>query len=448
MSAEIFTRPVNHEGGNMLFGAALLILFLLGYMLIATEHYTKIDKGATALLLGFGLFALIALFGPFSHEVVEKHLHNLTGEIAQIILFLLGAMAIVEMISLCGGFDVIARKITSKSKRKLLFVVATITFGMSALLDNLTTSIVMYAVTCKLIDDTADRMTFGGIIVIAANSGGAWFPTGDVTTTMLWIAGKITTVSLIKHLFIPSLISLLVPLVWVMRGIDGKVEKKTETKSQERKGALLILTVGVVGLLSVPILKATLHLPPYLCILGALGILWTLEEIMYKGKAWITISQSEEVGSGDDSRVDQKNTLAKALESVEVPSLLFFIGILLAVGALQSVDILQQGAAILTRYCSPNVVVALLGILSAILDNVPLTAASIQMYQNIPADSLFWHMLALCVGTGGSLLIIGSAAGVVLMGKARITFGWYLRRFTLPVLGGYLAALTTLILLN
>ncbi len=435
----------------MLLGVVLLAVFLLGYVLIATEHYTKLDKGATALLLGFVMFAIIALFGPSGHEAVEKSLGHITGEIAQIIFFLLGAMAIVEMISLCGGFDVIARKIKSKNKRRLLRTIASITFFMSALLDNLTTAIVMYAVVCKLIDDLEDRMIFAGIIIVAANSGGAWFPTGDVTTTMLWISGKVSTLSLIKRLFFPSLISLLIPLLMVGKSVNGTIaEKKNEAAPEGRKGAGLILATGICGLISVPILKATLHLPPYLCMLGALGVLWAFEEILYKGKAWVTVSQSEEeAGNGDNpGGHGQKNTLAKALESVEVPSLLFFVGILLAVGALQSVGILQQSASFLSRYCPSNVVVGLLGIISAVLDNVPLTAAAIQMYQNVPADNLFWHMLALCVGTGGSLLIIGSAAGVVLMGKARITFGWYLRRFTLPVFIGYAASLAALILLN
>ncbi len=433
------------QEGEQMLAITLITLFLVGYALIAIESLTGLDKGATALLTGFALFAAISLGGH--HPGLEEHLAHTTREIAEIILFLLGAMTIVEMVSLCGGFDLIARKIASRSKRKLLLIVSAIAFFMSAVLDNLTTAIVMYTIVTKLVEDKEDRMIFAGIIIIAANSGGAWSPVGDVTTTMLWIAGKVSALKLVTSLFLPSLISLTVPLLLIMKHVNGTIAARIEDESDERNGAKIILAVGFLGIISVPLVKATLHLPPYLCMLGALGVLWVAEEILYKGKAWINVSQADAT-EDESGHTRRKKTLAKALESVEIPSLLFFIGILLAVNALESEHLLTQGAELLNRLCEANTVVKILGVISALLDNVPLTAAAIKMYREIASDSLFWHMLALCVGTGGSLLIIGSAAGVVLMDKAKITFGWYLKRFTLPILAGYAASIMVLLLSN
>lgn len=409
----------------------LIGIFIVGYLLIAMEHITKINKAAIALLTG-GLCWTVYILFTQDKELVNENLVHHIGNLSGILFFLLSAMTIVELIDAHEGFDMITSQINATNKRKLLWLLAFITFFLSAILDNLTTTIVIVSLLRKLISNPKDRMLFTGIVVIAANSGGAWSPIGDVTTTMLWIEGQITTGTIISQLILPSLVSLLVPLIvltFMMKGNitkpeNGNLQAKS-TLSKTHKSTVLIL--GIVILMLVPVFKTFTHLPPYIGILIGLGVLWLITEIMHSGK--------------DD---EDKHPLSvhHALEKIDTPSILFFLGILISISALESTHILHNLANWLdSNLGHENLIVFSLGILSSIVDNVPLVAAAQAMYDlnTYPTDHSFWVFLAYCTGTGGSILIIGSAAGVAAMGIEKVPFFWYLKNISLLAILGYAA---------
>ncbi len=427
----------------------MIILFILGYTLIALEHPIKINKSATALLLAVVLWSVLALFGEkFEHSELIAHL----GEVSEIVFFLLGAMTIVEIIDSHQGFKVITDKIVTTNKRKLLWVISILTFFMSAVLDNLTTAIVMCALLRKLIDCKEDRWFFCGMVILAANSGGAWSPIGDVTTIMIWIKGNITALNIILETFLPSLVSMLVPLTIITFILKGDVKRPEAAEQSENdiqvsaKQSSLIFFLGVGSLLFVPVFKTITHLPPYLGIFLGLGLMWVVTEIMHHS--------------------NQKNysrlNVTAILSKVDISSILFFVGILMAVACLQTAGHLDLLSKELDKIGNIYVINILIGIISAIVDNVPLVAAALGMYPvaaaemvatnpemiHFAVDGAFWEFLAYCAGTGGSLLIIGSAAGVAVMGMEKIDFIWYLKKITLWALIGYLAGAGVFIIIS
>lgn len=418
----------------------IAITFIVGYFLITLEHSLNINKAAIALLTA----ALCWVFYTFSsndtHIIVEQLMHHM-GEISGILFFLLGAMTIVELIDAHDGFDIITRLITTSNKRKLLWVISFLTFFLSAVLDNLTTTIVMVSLLRKLIEDKNDRMFFIGMVVIAANAGGAWSPIGDVTTTMLWIGGQLTTTTIITHLILPSLVCLLVPLsigTFMINGVINPLKNKItlENASTSTFDKNVIFFSGLGMLLFVPIFKTITHLPPFMGMLFGLGLLWIISEIIHKDK--------------DESEKSAYSVL-HALRKVDMPSILFFLGILVSISALQSTGQLAEFASLLDeKITNINLTVLLIGLLSAIVDNVPLVAAAMGMYdlQTYTTDHYFWQFLAYCAGTGGSVLIIGSAAGVAAMGMEKINFFWYLKRIGWLALIGYLTGAIAFILLS
>jgi Na+/H+ antiporter NhaD/arsenite permease-like protein len=407
----------------------LPLVFVIGYTLIALEHPLRLNKSATALVLGCLLWTLTVILGP-SGESLSIHLTEHVAEIAALVFYLLGAMTIVEVIDAHDGFDVIRSRITTTSVRSLLWISSVITFLLSAILDNLTTTIVMITLTQKLIEKKEDRLVFAGMIVIAANAGGAFSPIGDVTTTMLWIGGRISSLNIIRKLFFPSVMNMLAPLAILSFFVKGRSAPSSERHEEipiPRWQRKLVFFLGVGLLIAVPIFNLITGIPPYLGILFALGILWTTTEILHRYK------HPEE---------KKRMSLAHALLSIDHPSILFFVGILLAVAALQVSGVLGVAAADLeTRLPNHTLFVFLLGFLSSIVDNVPLVSAMMNMYPltSFPMDHFIWEFTAYCAGTGGSLLIIGSAAGVTAMGLSGIPFGWYVRRISLLGLIGYLA---------
>lgn len=422
----------------MYFGL-MIVLFVLGYAVIALEHPLKINKSATAVLLAAVIWAVFALFGP---GIKDGALIHHLGETAEILFFLLGAMTIVEIIDKHDGFSIITDRITTTSKRKLLWIISILTFFMSAVLDNLTTSIVMCALLRKLVADKNTRWFFAGMVILAANAGGAWSPIGDVTTIMLWIKGNITAGNIILETFLPSLVSLLVPVAIIGMTMKGKLERPEKVESEgtssvTRKQSLLILCMGVGLLLFVPFFKTITHLPPYLGILFGLGILWITTEIMHKN---------------NPSNYSRLNVTA-IIQKVDVPSVLFFLGILMAVSCLNEAGHLALLAENLDKLGNVYVINIVIGVLSSIIDNVPLVAAAMGMYPieatgAFMIDGAFWEGLAYCAGTGGSLLIIGSAAGVAVMGMEKIDFIWYLKKISLWALIGYLAGAGTFYLMS
>lgn len=422
----------------MYFGL-MIVLFVLGYAVIALEHPLKINKSATAVLLAAVIWAVFALFGP---GIKDGALIHHLGETAEILFFLLGAMTIVEIIDKHDGFSIITDRITTTSKRKLLWIISILTFFMSAVLDNLTTSIVMCALLRKLVADKNTRWFFAGMVILAANAGGAWSPIGDVTTIMLWIKGNITAGNIILETFLPSLVSLLVPVAIIGMTMKGKLERPEKVESEgtssvTRKQSLLILCMGVGLLLFVPFFKTITHLPPYLGILFGLGILWITTEIMHKN---------------NPANYSRLNVTA-IIQKVDVPSVLFFLGILMAVSCLNEAGHLALLAENLDKLGNVYVINIVIGVLSSIIDNVPLVAAAMGMYPieasgAFMIDGAFWEGLAYCAGTGGSLLIIGSAAGVAVMGMEKIDFIWYLKKITLWALIGYLAGAGTFYLMS
>lgn len=415
---------------------AIIIVFCLGYLFIAMEHTIEVNKTATALITGVLCWTIYALYSESEH--ITHQLLEQLGEVSSILFFLMGAMTIVELIDAHDGFDLINSRIQTKSRKKLLWVICLLTFFLSAVLDNLTTTIVMVTLIGKIVKDNKLKMIFVGMIIIAANAGGAWSPIGDVTTTMLWIGGQISTTAIIARLIVPSLICLLVPLAIVTMNIKGElresgVEEIIETTASSTEQRVVFFS-GLIGLLFVPAFKTITHLPPFMGMLLSLGALWLLTELIHRKK--------------DEEQKKQLSVL-RALERMDVPSVLFFLGILLAVGVLQNTGILMGVANWLNGITqNETIIVSIFGIISAIVDNVPLVAATMAMYPlDLHAmDSGFWILLAFCSGTGGSLLIIGSAAGVAAMGLEKIPFGWYLKNITWLAFAGYVAGILSFLL--
>lgn len=410
---------------------AVAAVFLIGYVLIAFEHPLKVNKASIALLTGGLCWAILSLGGDVTH--IDHWLDHHLVEIASIVFFLLAAMTIVEVIEAFDGFDILTRHLNLRSKKALLIAIGTVTFLLSAVLDNLATTLVMLAVTAKRLPEGEDRLIFSGAIVVAANAGGAFSPIGDVTTTMLWIGGQVTFPSIVLNLFLPSLAAFLIPLLFLLDSVRGELGPMPQKHDRvSPAGRTLIFVVGVGFLVGVPVFKTGLHLPPYLTLMAALGILWIMTEILGKGKRHY---------------VDEGPSLPSALRKIDLPSILFFIGILLAVAALDDAGVLAVLAKFLADTVgSPHLIATVLGVLSSVFDNVPLVAAAARMFplNQFPTDAAFWHWLAYTAGTGGSLLIIGSAAGITAMGFSRLRFGWYAKRVGLPTLAGYAAGLAVL----
>jgi NhaD family Na+/H+ antiporter len=418
----------------------IIIVFIVGYLCIAFEHLVKVNKAAIALLTGILCWTIFAMMSPDFHVAVDSLTEHL-GELSQILFFLLGAMTIVELIDAHDGFEIITKRITTRNKRKLVWIICLLTFFLSAVLDNLTTTIVMVSLVRKLMEDKKDRLIFIGLIVIAANAGGAWSPIGDVTTTMLWIGGQITAQKIITALFLPSIICLLVPMLVVQIPMKGNVKAVTENSDDSSFPANethrnIVFFTGIGVLLMVPVFKTITHLPPFMGILLGLGILWIIVEFLHSDK---------------DEHDRSFFTVSYALRKIDTPSILFFLGILLAIAALQSAGYLQSLAGYLDSHLhNLDAIVLSIGLLSAVVDNVPLVAAAMGMYSldQFPADHYFWEFLAYCTGTGGSALIIGSAAGVAAMGIEKIDFMWYLKKISWLALIGYFAGAIVYMLMN
>ena len=458
----------------------MVAVFLVGYLCIAMEHKLQVNKAASALLTGGILWALYIVtaplsvpqldgqaFGEFLSDnptiaalpLVEQCVRFISGvqivehlgEISETLFFLIGAMTIVELIDVHGGFSIITNRITTRKKVTLLWLISILTFFMSAVLDNMTTAIVMVMLIRRIIPEQKERWLFASIIIIAANSGGAWSPIGDVTTIMLWVKGNVTSVPLVESLLLPSLVSTIVPVWIASRSMHGMITSDgTEDKAMSNveqvltpRERLTMLILGVSCLLFVPVFKSLTHLPPFMGIMVGLGIMWVYTELLYRKKV--------DVAERDKHRVTQ------VIRHIDIPTILFFLGILLAVAALQATGILDAAAGFLNRELHNIYIInVIIGLMSSIVDNVPLVAGAMGMYpivdpamvgtmadpafmQHFVQDGPFWLFLAYCAGVGGSLLIIGSAAGVVVMGLAKINFTWYLKRITLMALAGYLA---------
>ena len=416
------------------------VVFVLAYSMIALEHPIKINKSATALLAAGLMWTLYSFASPLGVEGVTHQLTEKLAETAAIVFFLICAMTIVEVTDSHGGFEVITSRIKATKLSSLLWIIGFITFYLSAILDNMTTTIVMVSLMKRLLKDRKQRLFFAGIIVIAANAGGAWTPIGDVTTTMLWIGGQITTGNIMKGLWIASMINLLVPLIIAtvfFKFLKGdvvppdKVENGVTNTSQFEKNLMFFMGMG--SLIFVPIFKAVTHLPPYLGILFALGVLWLVGNILHRNKP--------------EEEKDHL-TLTKALKRIDMASVVFFIGILLAVASLSANGMLPALAQWLdVKIGNQSVIVIIIGLCSAVIDNIPLVAASMGMYPlaQFPTDSFLWEFIAYCAGTGGSILIIGSAAGVVAMGLEKIEFFWYARRIGPLAFAGYFAGVAAYI---
>lgn len=407
----------------------LTLIFVLGYIAIALEHSLKVNKAAIALLTGvLGWSAYVLLEGE--HVKISAELTDHLGDVSGILFFLLGAMTIVELIDAHDGFQIITDRIRTRDKRTLLWIVSFVTFFLSSILDNLTTTIVMVSLLRKLISDREDRLFFVGLIIIAANAGGAWTPIGDVTTTMLWIGNQITTLHIMERVLLPSLICLLVPLLVISLYMKGEVHpaagenQKADTTASERKW---VFALGIGALIFVPVFKTITHLPPFMGILFGLGLMWVVTELMHHDK---------------DTADKNKLSVLYALRKIDTPSILFFLGILISIAYLESSGVLRDMSVWLeTAVGNDSVIVIAIGLLSSVIDNVPLVAAAQGMYSldQFPTDHHFWAFLAYTAGTGGSCLIIGSAAGVAAMGMENINFFWYLRRIAWLALLGYFA---------
>ncbi|HTL08585.1 MAG TPA: sodium:proton antiporter NhaD [Chitinophagaceae bacterium] len=413
-----------------------IAIFVVGYVAIALEHTIKVNKAASALITGVLCWTIYFLHSGTPASAGEELTLHL-GEIASIVFFLLGAMTIVELIDSHNGFDIISRQITTTSKRRLLLIIAIITFLLSSLLDNLTTSIVMTSLCLKIIPGKEDRLWFAGIIIIAANAGGAWSPLGDVTTTMLWIGGQITAINIIKTLLLPSIAVCVIP-AWIvsMRFKSQKLAAipASVCTTEEQKQGKLMLFSGIGLLLFVPAFKSVTHLPPFMGMLLALGLIWVITTFIHRDKP---------------AEYLERFTVTKALQKIDAPSILFFLGILLAVTAIQALGILTSLANALNGTLKNDYLIGIvLGLLSSIVDNVPLVAACQGMYdlQTYPPDHHFWEFLALTTGTGGSAIIIGSAAGVAVMGIEKINFTWYLKNISWLALLGFAAGVATFLI--
>ncbi len=410
----------------------LVAIFVVCYLAIALEHPLHINKSASALIGAGLLWTVYALGQGDAHQVTEQLGETLMGT-AQIVFFLMGAMTIVEVVDAHQGFDVVTQRIKTTRLASLMWLVGGVTFVLSAILDNLTTTIVMVSLLRKLLARHDDRLLLAGIVVIAANAGGAWSPIGDVTTTMLWIGGQVSSLGIIQALWLPSLVSMLVPvglMGWRLRGRaveppqQGPADSLRHSSAFERK---LMFFLGLAILVAVPAFKTVTHLPPFMGILLGLGLLWLVGDLLHRHK---------------DEQARQHLTLTHALSRIDMASILFFVGILLAVATLEHTHVLTALAQWLDATVGrQDLIVLVIGIASAIVDNVPLVAASMGMYSlaTYPTDHFLWEFLAYCAGTGGSILVIGSAAGVAAMGLERIAFGWYLKHISALALLGYLA---------
>ncbi|MGE4560275.1 MAG: sodium:proton antiporter NhaD [Desulfobulbus sp.] len=418
---------------------ALVVLFITAYAAIALEHPLKVNKSASALLAAGSLWTVYALAGGDFHVAVHN-LHESLAETAQIVFFLMGAMTIVEVVDSHNGFYVITSRIRTTKLSSLLWLVGFVSFFLSSILDNLTTTIVMISLMKKLLDRHEDRLFFAGIIVIAANAGGAWTPIGDVTTTMLWIGGQITTLHIMMSVILPSLACLIVPLAITSYALRGR--KVVPPTGVERRAGYqttpfeqnFMFFMGIGTLVAVPIFKSITHLPPFMGILFGLGILWLVGEILHRNK---------------EDEFKEHLSLVNALKRIDMSCIVFFIGILLAVATLEHTHILANLAAWLGKTVGrEDLIVTLIGLASAIVDNVPLVAASMGMYDMAahPPDSFLWEFMAYCAGTGGSILIIGSAAGVAAMGLEKIHFFWYARRIGILAAIGYFSGIMAYIL--
>ncbi len=418
---------------------AICIVFILGYAAIALEEVIKINKAASALITAALCWSIYALFSQDGHNASEFLTEHL-GEVSGILFFLMGAMTIVELIDAHDGFYIITSRITTRNKRTLVWIIAFLTFFLSAVLDNLTTTIVLVSLLPKIIEEKEERLMFAGLVIVAANAGGAWSPIGDVTTTMLWIGGQITASSIIVQTILPSLVSMIVPAALISWRMKGKVKNATKASEQSinfNTSAFkrnLVFGIGVASLLFVPVFKTLTHLPPYMGVLFGLGVMWIITELIHSER---------------DN--DEKGLLSvnHALRKIDTPSVLFFLGILLSIGALQATGVLTTVATAMTEKIGNITVITMsIGLLSAIVDNVPLVAAAQGMYSltEFPTGHFFWEFLAYCAGTGGSALIIGSAAGVAAMGIEKIEFFWYLKKITWIALVGYFAGAIVFIL--
>ncbi|MFA7404680.1 MAG: sodium:proton antiporter NhaD [Pelobacteraceae bacterium] len=419
---------------------AIIVIFIIAYAAIALEHPLKVNKSASA-LIGAGLLWTIYAMSTGDHHLVSEQLGESLMSTAQIVFFLMGAMTIVEVVDAHNGFDVITSRIKTTKLSSLMWLIGLVTFFLSSVLDNLTTTIVMISLIKKLLDKHDDRLFFAGIIVISANAGGAWSPIGDVATTMLWIGGQITTLAIMKGVFLASMINMIVPLAITSWFLKGKMvvspAKAVEVHSHRAKTTPFeqnfMFAMGLGILVCVPIFKTITHLPPFMGILFGLGILWLAGELIHSKK---------------DDEAKEHLTLVRALKQIDMSSIVFFIGILLAVATLEHTHILTNLAGWLTKTVGrEDVIVTIIGMVSAIVDNVPLVAASMGMYSlaQYPADSFLWEFMAYCAGTGGSILIIGSAAGVAAMGLEKIHFFWYVKRISGLALVGYFGGIAAYI---
>ena len=429
----------------------IVIVFCIGYFFIAIESLTEVNKAAVALLMFVCTWTLF-MFDPGSYisgavgdhvaqavsEIIEHHL----GSTSTTLFFLMGAMTIVELVDQNGGFNFVRDTLQTKSKKALLWRIAFMTFVLSAILDNLTTSIVMIMILRKLVSDKKDRLIYAALVVISANSGGAFSPIGDVTTIMLWNKGVITAAGVITEIFIPSLVSMVIPAYILSLSLKGELTFTAEQAQSVQASDLtaaqrkVIFFLGVGGLIFVPIFKTLTHLPPFVGILLVLGVLWTVTEVFYA-----SLKEEEEKGA-------MQKRVTMMLSRIDMATILFFLGILMAVACLETIGVLTMLGEGLNTVFDGNyfLITGIIGVLSSIVDNVPLVAGCMGMYPVVPEtamaiDGIFWQLLAYCAGVGGSMLIIGSAAGVVVMGLEKITFGWYMQRITWIAFVGYLAGI-------
>jgi Na+/H+ antiporter NhaD/arsenite permease-like protein len=441
---------------------AVLVIFLLGYLSITLEHRLKIDKLIPALLMMVLSWTIIAFGIEHAHDwfdseslslisishyssieksnLLENTLLHHFGKTAEIVVFLIGAMAIVEMIDHFDGFGIIQKWVKTKSKIKLLWVLSGITFLLSSIIDNLTATIVLITILRKLIPNQSDRMWYSGFIIIAANAGGAWSPIGDITTTMLWMAEKITTQKLILTVGLPSIISILIPLIigTFLTVFKGNISEHSEQQKEANGSDAFMLTAGLILIVFVPIFKTITHLPPYVGMMFSLAIFALIAEIVSARKFKFDYVNSE------NETIKVSPTL-KALSKIEIPSVLFFLGILMTVAAMETLGMIYIFGQQVSATIPQGQFVTLLGIASSIVDNVPLIAASIGMFTEAN-DAAIWHYISYAAGTGGSLLIIGSAAGVVAMGMEKISFGWYLKNISFIALLGYVGGIVSMLL--
>lgn len=446
---------------------AIIVVFILGYLFITLEHNLKVNKTAIALLLSVALWTLYICgaaeyipgtstlndLAAFKDQIVKQFGENV-AETSEIIFFLLGAMTIVEVVDSNGGFNFVRNKLASKRKHSLLWKITLISFVLSAILDNLTTTIVMVMVLRKLVVDKPTRMLYCGMVVIAANAGGAFSPIGDVTTIMLWVKGNVSTVGVIRELFLPSLVTVLVPaavMSWRMKGKLQPMVKDPEDQGEKYDFSLtqrnVVFYVGVLGLCFVPIFRALTGLPPFVGVILVLSVLWIITEFFYSNRK---------------IENNRANRVSRVLHSIDLSTILFFLGILMAVAVLKEIGVLQTFGAFLNDVTNGNhyIVTGIIGVASSIVDNVPLVASCMYMYpmpelaqitaENIDfaADGIFWQLLAYCAGTGGSILIIGSAAGVIVMGLEKISFGWYLKNFSILAFVGMVSGMVVYWLQN